>query len=640
MDPGLGSGFNLALGSWVLPGAGVRLGVLRDRGWPAPGQAQLAQQARAGLSLALQLGLSLALALEQAPVGAFGPRPGPQLKPAFHPCRRQGQRHFDLIVYGDEPAGVMTALELSRQLPKLAGLQRPRIALVTAAEIGPGLGGTIVRSGLAYLDRNQVPRDMWGVLPPFAPSSDLYRRFLRLTAVDAIAVDPRRASRAFQRALRQASITVLSAAALRGTELEPPPGPAPNRRQGRPPQRLCVLDSARHGRLGADLFIDTSLGAELAHQAGVPFRRGLGPQRLSRESLALGWIFEVEGLTITQLRDLEAQLSRRLLDRHDLEAQHWLRSWPAYRHNRQRLLADLLDRHGNPQLLFSSTSDSADQQSPALSIAVHGEQGLAPGLQQAPARLDAANVAILPDRLSFNALLFRNTAAQNRELLARQGRPLAWMVPVAADVESFFLRHGARRVHWMPELYIRSADQIAQPLQALSAELMARGGVPRQEALGTFTYYLDFRGGISAYMPPSKPTFNFGYRHTLPRQIANLAVLGPASGFAGLGQGAGRIIELNISVGQGLAIAAALALARQLPLAAVDPREVAALMPAGFGPYGRPSGSTAFNLLLGRLLYLVEARLEAWFPRRPWEPSRPWEPGWHWEPGWPRPEHP
>ena len=573
----------------------------------------------------LSLGLVLGLCGGQAPAGASGPGPGPQTNPSFQPCRRQGQRHYDVIVYGDEPAGVMTALELSRQLPQLAGLHHPRIALVTAADISPGLGGTIARAGLAYLDRNQVPRDMWGVLPPFAPSSELYRRFLRLTGVHQIAVDPRRASLAFRRALRRAGIAVLPAAEPTGTELESPAGAAAaTLGGGLQSHRLCVLETARHGRLGADLFIDASLGAELAHLADVPFLVGLGPRNLAQESLALGWIFEVEGLSLTQLRTLEEQLTRRLLDRHDLEAQQWLVPWPAYRHNRQRLLADLLDRRGNPKLLFSSTSDSADQQSPALSIAVHGEQGLAPGLRQAPARLDAANVAILPDRLSFNALIFRNSAAQNREVIARHGKPLDWMVPAAADVESFFLRHGARRVTWMPELYIRSADQIAHPIEALSADLMARGGVPRDRALGTFTYYLDFRGGISAFMPPSKPTFNFGYRHTLPREVSNLAVLGPASGFGGLGAGAGRIIELNISVGQGLAIASAVALARRIPLAHVDGHEVAQLMPAGFGPYGRPSGSTAFNLLIGRLLYLLETRVESWFPLWPWEPV--WRP--------------
>jgi hypothetical protein len=564
------------------------------------------------------LALALLLAPGPSPAGAFGPN-DPRLPAPFPACRRQGQHHYDVIVFGDEPAGVMSALELARQLPLLAGRPRPRIALVTTADLRLGLGGTIARAGLAYLDRNQVPRDMWGVLPPFAPSSELYRRFLRLTGVHQIAVDPRQASRAFRRALHRARIPVLANTQLLGTELERPPAAAAGALQGPGSQRLCVLETANHGRLGADLFIDASLGADLAHHAGVPFLRGLGPGGLSQESISLGWIFEVEGLSITQLRNLEEQITRRLLDPRDREAQHWLVGWPAYRDDRQHLLAALVDQRGNPLLLYSATSDSADQQSPALSIAVHGEQGLAPGLRQAPARMDAANIAILPDRLSFNALLFRNSAEQNREVIARHGRPLGWMLPAAAHVESFFLRHGARRVRWMPELYIRSADQIAHPLSPLNAGLMAQGGVPRREALGTFTYFLDFRGGLLEFVPPAKPTFNFGFRHTLPKEISNLAVLGPASGFGGLGEGAGRIIELNISVGQGLAIASALALGQTIPFAQVDPQQVAQLMPAGYGPYGRPSGSTALNLILGRLRYLLEATR----PRLPWEPHRP-----------------
>ena len=114
-------------------------------------------------------------------------------------------------------------------------------------------------------------------------------------------------------------------------------------------------------------------------------------------------------------------------------------------------------------------------------------------------------------------------------------------------------------------------DEIAHPLQPLSASLMARGGVPAAEALGTFTYPLDFRGGLSRFVPPARPTFNFSYRHTLPRELANLAVLGPAAGYGGLGEGAGRIIELNISVGQGLATAIALAWPQPLRPAAAPP---------------------------------------------------------------------
>jgi hypothetical protein len=246
--------------------------------------------------------------------------------------------------------------------------------------------------------------------------------------------------------------------------------------------------------------------------------------------------------------------------------------------------------------MYTATHDSADQRSPALSIAFHGQLRRLPGLQDSPAKLDIANIAIIGKYLSFNSVLFRNDAEQNRQVIVHQGRPLAWMRPMAKDVNKFFVNNGAKRVVWMPELYIRSADQIAHPGEALSAQLMATGGVPKDYALGTFTYALDFRGGSVRFMPKSKPTFNFGYRHTLPREISNLAVLGPSSGFAGLGEGAGRIIELNISVGQGLAIAASLALARQQPLASVNPLEVVSFMPVGYTPCGRPSNITRFNL--------------------------------------------
>jgi hypothetical protein len=264
------------------------------------------------------------------------------------------------------------------------------------------------------------------------------------------------------------------------------------------------------------------------------------------------------------------------------------------------------------RVAFSTTSDSADQRSPVLSMAFHGEEEIPLGLVRGSALLDRANIAILSDRLSFNALLFRNTAAQNRQVLAAGARPLPAMRPVAQALSRFFLRHGAKRVIWMPELYVRSADQIAHPLEALSADVMAEGGVPRDQALGTFTYNLDFRGGLTEFIPRARPTFNFGYRHTVPRGISNLAVLGPSSGYGGLGEGAGRIIELNVSVGQGLAIASGLALRHHTALAAVDPRQVAALVPPGTVPYGRATGSTLVNLFLRRVLY----RLEPWLPRR------------------------
>ncbi|MEB3331469.1 MAG: FAD-dependent oxidoreductase [Synechococcaceae cyanobacterium] len=524
-------------------------------------------------------------------LGGCGAREPGRAVRALRPCRSQGQRHFRVLVFGDEPAGVMTALELRRRLRDGSG-RPPPIALVTDADIRRGLGGTIARAGLAYLDRNQVPADLWATVGPFAPSSELFARFLRISGAAEIAVDPRRLSSRFHAALAQAGITVLPEAGSRGAVLE-----------GR---RLCLLSSDRWGRLGADLFIDASLGGRLAQLAGVPFQPGLGSGPMATQTLALGWIFELEGLRLEDLHRLEASLSRRLLDRHDLQAQQWLRHWPQYRHDRRRLLHDLLDAGGHPRLAWSATADSADQRSPALAIAVHGEEGGDPFGPHWRYRFDKANVAILPGRLSLNALLLANDPGRNRQLLAHQGSPPPGSAELAARLTHFFRRHGARRVRWMPELYIRSADQIAHPLQALSAARMAQGGVDPSEALGTFTYPLDFRGLISDRLPRARPTFNFGYRHTLPRERDNLAVLGPAAGYGGLGAGAGRIIELNISVGQGLAIASALALEQGVPLAVVRPDRVAQVMSPGYAPYGRPSRRTALQLLLRRVEALLE----------------------------------
>jgi len=554
-------------------------------------------------SLALLLACLSPLASGDAARGAAGsPVPTTHLHAApGQGCRQRGRRHVDAIVFGDEPAGLLTALELSRQLRWQTPGRRPQVLVLTEADTRAGLGGTMARSALAYLDRNQVPEDHAALLPPFAPSSELYSRFLRLAGVRQIAVDPARVSRAFQRALRQAGIPVWDRVGLRQA-----------RREG---DRLCLLDTRTHGPVGADLFIDSSTGAALAQAAGVAFHPGLGPGRLARRSLALGWIFTVEGMDLRQLQVLEEHVSQRLLNPHDPIAQGWLQAWPAYRHNRRRLQQQLLDPAGHLKLIRSYSSDSADQQSPALSIAFHGRSGLMPGLQNGRVLLDKANVALLDHRLSFNALLLRNDTSQNRQVLAGHNRPLPWMRPIARDVEAFFRHYGARRVRWAPELYVRSADQIANPVQALDATTMALGGVPASEALGTFTYALDLRGGIPGVYVPihGRPTFNFSYGHTLPREIRNLAVLGPAGGFGGLGAGAGRIIELNVSVGQGLAIAGARALQASGPLHGslrdVDPTLVAHRMPRRITPYGRPTSGSLLEILRRR----VQDWLDDWF---------------------------
>jgi hypothetical protein len=85
------------------------------------------------------------------------------------------------------------------------------------------------------------------------------------------------------------------AAALRGSELEPPPGPAPNRRQGLPPQRLCVLDSGRlralRQTLGQHRLQPPAGPAALpggSSTAGLVPPPALGPKQPLGTQLALG----------------------------------------------------------------------------------------------------------------------------------------------------------------------------------------------------------------------------------------------------------------------------------------------------------------------------------------------------------------
>jgi hypothetical protein len=145
---------------------------------------------------------------------------------------------------------------------------------------------------------------------------------------------------------------------------------------------------------------------------------------------------------------------------------------------------------------------------------------------------------------------------------------------------------GATSVTTASELYIRHAGNVMGAVEPLTGAQMLLGGVPANEALGTFSYYFDIRGGIQGLnekanslgwfksMTFKKPTFNIGIRHALIKNVPNLAVVSPCSGFEGFACSAGRIVEFNVAVGQGVGIAAINALLSNKNLADVSNREV------------------------------------------------------------------
>jgi hypothetical protein len=153
-------------------------------------------------------------------------------------------------------------------------------------------------------------------------------------------------------------------------------------------------------------------------------------------------------------------------------------------------------------------------------------------------------------------------------------------------VTRWFQSIGASEVKPAKELYIRHAGNVTDVINPLTGAEMLVGGVRANEALGTFGYHFDVRGGIEgfgerannkgfgnlAFLTP--PLFNIGIEHALFKHVPNLAVVSPCSGFEGYACSAGRIVEFNCGVGQGVGIAAGIALVQARELHEVLNKEV------------------------------------------------------------------
>lgn len=495
---------------------------------------------------------------------------------------------YDVIVFGDEVPGVMTAIKVKRELERRTG--KAKVALITEGDTAKGIGGHLVRGGLAYLDRNQVPRDMRDELGFFGASSQLYQEFLDLTGTDAIALDRFRATQAFENVFLRENIDLIGNVKLQSVATAN--------------KSVCSLTTANDGSFLAKQFIDATQGGKLAELSGVEITKGFAQLGLPDSSLSVGWVFEVYDQDIEQFKQIELALINRFLDKSDLQSQDWLAiaagSDPEELAEFENSFTDSYDR---PAIMYQATPDSADVRALAFSGAYHGKTSTLFDLRKAPGILDRANIAVLDNRLSLNALLFDVTATQARELSNNGAQPTPMMAEMAQEVAAFFQGLGVQRIEFMDELYIRTAGQIAESLDDLTATKMTDGGVPAEEALGTFSYHLDARGGIDGFWERVAekgiheirgflmPTFNYGFRHTLPVEYENLSVLSPASGFGGLGTTAGRIVEFNVSVGEGLAIANAIAITQGRSLHSIANQEVKQNL--GYTPniYGKPTSS-------------------------------------------------
>ncbi|MCG9885254.1 MAG: S-layer homology domain-containing protein [Cyanobacteria bacterium] len=490
-------------------------------------------------------------------------------------------RSYDLIGYGDEVPGVLALVAAAREYRRRTGA-RSRILLMAKGHLAQGLGGHLVRGQLSYLDRSHIApalRQTHG-LPLFGEPATLYREFLQRADVQQIALDWRKGDAALRAMVSGEGIDLLDRVGLARVQ--------------KTGDRLDHITLTNGETYGAKQWIDSTVNGELARTAGAHLTQGFGYFGLPASTLPVTLVFETQGLTVARLQQIERAAISRFLDPNDAVANQYLQAaarnrdgsidYPLIQQWRDRLR----DGNGNP-LTLATGRDFIDVRCSALSILYHAYRQTKLDLETSGAILDIPNIAVLPgDRLSWNALLGFVTGPEADAIAQGSAQPTERLRHEAKFIERWLVALGARSVTFASELYVRYAGSLMDAVQPLSGAQMLAGGVAASEGLGTFSYRFDVRGGIPGlgaraaekgysrvgFLSEVVPTFNFGIRHALPQSVTNLAIVSPASGFTGIAPAAGRIVELNAGVGQGLGIAAAIALASGRNLGAIANREV------------------------------------------------------------------
>lgn len=482
------------------------------------------------------------------------------------------QRYYDVIGFGDEVFGVLALVCAAREYRRRTK-KYPRVLLMSKSSMGQGIGGHLVRGGLAYLDRCQIARDLQRALglDTFGDPAAIYKEFLQKAGVIGVALDPRKADAALRQMLREAGIDLLSNVEINSVVKEG--------------QKLVSLVTPM-GIYWAKQFIDTSVNAELAQVAGVRKLKGFETFGLPESELPVTLVFETQGISVRRLKELDFAYLKRFANLGDTEGQKLLLHAAGFDIKlAEQLRNDMVDSQGNLKTLWAG-SDHIDIRSLALSVSYHSFRGKKLSFSETNFIFDKGNVAILAsDRLSWNAILFGVNGSQAETLARGRAKPTPEMLEEITFVEKWLKSFGATSVTPALELYIRHAGNVTGVVEPLTGSDMLMGGVSPHEALGTFAYHFDVRGGIpgigtkasslgfsSVSFPP--PVFNIGIQHALIKDVPNLAVVSPASGFEGYASSAGRIVEFNAAVGQGVGIAAIIALLSGRNLANISNLEV------------------------------------------------------------------
>ncbi|GAB1544177.1 hypothetical protein NUACC21_68530 [Scytonema sp. NUACC21] len=483
-------------------------------------------------------------------------------------------RAYDIICFGDEVPGILALVSAVREYNRQQN-KYPRALLLSKGNPKVGIGGNLVRSRLSYLNRCVVPPAIRQSLDLdiFGDPPAIYKEFLQRAGVELIALDPDKADAALRDMLYEAQVDIESNVEIESVIAEG--------------KKIGGIKLTKDETYLGKQFIDCTVNAELAFSCGANKLKGFQTFGLPNSELPISLVFETYGLSIEKLQKLELDYLQFLTNPVDPEARKWIDiaagGDPA---SAKQLREDLVDEDGNLKTMIVG-KDYINIRSRALSIAYHTVRGTPANLKFSNAILDKGNITILSKgRLSWNALLYKVNADQAETLARAKAKPTLEMLNEMLFVRKWFESIGASEVKHAPEVYIRHAGNILGAVKPLCGYEMLAGGVPEREALGTFGYYFDLRTGVEGLEMKATekglnqsvfekaPLFNIGIQHALMKNVPNLAVVSPASGFIGYACFAGRIVEFNCGVGQGVGIAAGIAIAQQRNLAEISNLEV------------------------------------------------------------------
>lgn len=452
---------------------------------------------------------------------------------------------FDLVVVGDELEGCVTALSAA-----MAGVKN--VCLVRPTR-DPWLGGLSTRGGLSYMDLTLE------CMPP------LLLWLLRQTPWKRVALVPEVVSEVLSELLERYGVTV------RVVEPSGVPDWLAERDviSGRLTAVSMLTTSGQVERVEGAHWVDATPDGALAVALGartIPGLGGLFGNATARQLMGVSPVFEIVGCTAAQLMAGEHRVREVAL------AEGWLRQAlaEALPHHPETFRIELETR----PCFCPSESDYLDILNPTLGVLWHlwkQDKGLIPPEQpydQARAWVDGGNVSRLgPERLGFNGLVTRlaslaDQVATSQERLAPPDdlvQELGWFEAYLREVTGV----SRLRVVAPRQLYVRNSWLIPSKNTRTGAWL-SDGGVPETDAIGWFSYWLDFRGVnlwevAPEVMPFPKPAFRVNLAHCelCPTLPGNVYGVSRAIGVSPLAQSACRIVQHQCLVGEGLGIAVA-----------------------------------------------------------------------------------